>query len=303
ARILDAHPPGPRAGRHRGGQRYARPRLRSRRHRVPGRPCRPPDRRSDDQSRAGERASPGRRRLRDRDRDPLLRSAFPQRDEHRPPAHAVRGIPDDHRDLRARLLFRRLRRSRPALLPRALERGAKVPVRPGAEGPDPERHRDLARFIRAAFRSRKLSMAAGKPAAGVRPPPARSGLRRFWSNLGPGIITGAADDDPSGIATYSIAGAQFGTALLWTAWLTWPLMAAVQMTCARIGMVAGRGLAGALRQKYPRWVLAALATALFVANTINVGADLAGMADAAEMLTGWNSHFFVVIFGGGIAWA
>ncbi len=145
-------------------------------------------------------------------------------------------------------------------------------------------------------------MAAEKPAAGVRTPPAR-GLRRFISNLGPGIVTGAADDDPSGIATYSIAGAQFGTAFLWTAWLTWPLMAAVQMACARIGMVAGRGLAGALSQKYPRWVLAAIATALFVANTINVGADLAGMADAAEMLTGWNSHIFVVIFGAGIAWA
>jgi Mn2+/Fe2+ NRAMP family transporter len=145
-------------------------------------------------------------------------------------------------------------------------------------------------------------LAAEKPAAGVRTPPAR-GLRRFISNLGPGIVTGAADDDPSGIATYSIAGAQFGTAFLWTAWLTWPLMAAVQMACARIGMVAGRGLAGALRQKYPRWVLAVIATALFTANTINIGADLAGMADAAEMLTGWNSHFFVGIFGAGIAWA
>jgi Mn2+/Fe2+ NRAMP family transporter len=128
-------------------------------------------------------------------------------------------------------------------------------------------------------------------------------LRRFLSNLGPGIVTGAADDDPSGIATYSIAGAQFGTALLWTAWLTWPLMAAVQMTCARIGMATGRGLAGALRQKYPRWALIAAAAALFVANTINVGADLAGMADAGAMLTGWNSHVLVVVFGVGIAWA
>src|SRR5215510_12403566 len=105
-------------------------------------------------------------------------------------------------------------------------------------------------------------MAAETPAAGVGAPPSRSGLRRFWNNLGPGIVTGAADDDPSGIATYSIAGAQFGTALLWTAWLTWPLMAAVQMACARIGMVAGRGLAGALRQKYPRWAVAVLGTAL-----------------------------------------
>jgi len=127
--------------------------------------------------------------------------------------------------------------------------------------------------------------------------------RRFLSNLGPGIVTGAADDDPSGIATYSIVGAQFGTSLLWTAWLTWPLMAAVQMTCARIGMVTGRGLAGALRQRYPRWLLVCAAFALFVANTINVAADLAGMADAAETLTKINSHVFVVLFGAGVSWA
>src|SRR5262245_57971516 len=147
-------------------------------------------------------------------------------------------------------------------------------------------------------------MALEAPESRARPAPRpRKGFRGFIANLGPGIVTGAADDDPSGIATYSIAGAQFGTALLWTAWLTWPLMAAVQMACARIGMVAGRGLAGALRQKYPRWAVAVVATALFVANTINIGADLSGMADAAETLTGWNSHVFVVVFGAGIAWA
>src|SRR5215467_8899824 len=128
-------------------------------------------------------------------------------------------------------------------------------------------------------------------------------LRRFFSVLGPGLISGAADDDPSGVATYSIAGAQLGTALLWTAWLTWPLMAAVQMMCARIAMVTGRGLAGALSQKFPRWSLVFVSIALLGANTINIGADLAGMADAAEMLTGWNSHYFVVLFGVGIAWA
>jgi NRAMP (natural resistance-associated macrophage protein)-like metal ion transporter len=132
----------------------------------------------------------------------------------------------------------------------------------------------------------------------------RSGLvRRFFSVLGPGLVSGAADDDPSGIATYSIAGARLGTSLLWTAWLTWPLMAAVQMMCARIGMVGGKGLAGALRTKFPRWALVAVCLALLVANTINIGADLSGMADAAEMLTGWNSHYFVVLFGVGIAWA
>ena len=121
-------------------------------------------------------------------------------------------------------------------------------------------------------------------------------LRRFLASLGPGIIVGAADDDPSGIATFSIAGAQHGLALLWTALLTWPLMAFVQMMCARIGMVTGRGLVGALRKRLPHPVLMVLAFALFAANSINVGADLSGMADAAEMLTRINSHLFVVVF-------
>jgi len=128
-------------------------------------------------------------------------------------------------------------------------------------------------------------------------------VRRFFSLLGPGLITGAADDDPSGIATYSIAGAQLGTAFLWTAFITWPLMACVQFMCARIGMVTGMGLGDALRKKGPRWLLFMGAVALLAANTINVGADLSAMADAAEMLTGINSHIYVVIFGVGIAYA
>ena len=134
-------------------------------------------------------------------------------------------------------------------------------------------------------------------------PPRRNFIRAFFSALGPGVITGAADDDPSGIATYSIAGAQHGLVLLWTALFTWPLMAFVQMMCARIGMVTGRGLAGALRHKFPRPVILIAAIALFVANSINVGADLSGMADAAEMLTYINSHVFVVLFGAGISLA
>jgi Mn2+/Fe2+ NRAMP family transporter len=128
-------------------------------------------------------------------------------------------------------------------------------------------------------------------------------VRRFFSALGPGVVTGAADDDPSGVATYSVTGAQLGTSLLWTAAVTWPLMATVQMMCARIGMVTGHGLAGALRQKFPRPLLAVASTALFLANTINIGADLLGMSDAAEMLTGVNSHVCVIVFGLGIAWA
>jgi NRAMP (natural resistance-associated macrophage protein)-like metal ion transporter len=115
-------------------------------------------------------------------------------------------------------------------------------------------------------------------------------------SIGPGIVTGAADDDPSGIATYSIAGAQLGTQLLWTALITWPLMAAVQMMCARIGQVTGRGLSGNLRQRFPRWLLIVFILALLVANTINIAADLAGMADAAEMISGINSHWFEVGF-------
>ena len=121
--------------------------------------------------------------------------------------------------------------------------------------------------------------------------------------IGPGVITGAADDDPSGIATYSVAGALLGTRLLWTALITWPLMAAVQMMCARIGKVTGEGLAGNFKRRFPRWLLLVFVISLLVANTINIGADLAGMADAAAMLSGINSHWFVIIFALLISWA
>ena len=130
-----------------------------------------------------------------------------------------------------------------------------------------------------------------------------SRLRSFLNSIGPGIITGAADDDPSGVATYSVAGAQLGTSLLWTAFLTWPLMAGVQMMCARVGMVTGMGLASALRKKFPKPLVFAAALALFLANTINVGADLAGMADAAELVSGISSYFFVIVFAIAISWA
>ena len=126
-------------------------------------------------------------------------------------------------------------------------------------------------------------------------------VRRFFSILGPGLITGAADDDPSGIATYTIAGAQLGTSLLWTALITWPLMGCVQFMCARIGMVTGQGLGRALREKIPRWMLIVAAFALFGANSINVGSDLIAISDAGAMLTGLNSHWFVFVFGIGIA--
>jgi NRAMP (natural resistance-associated macrophage protein)-like metal ion transporter len=145
--------------------------------------------------------------------------------------------------------------------------------------------------------SDKVDLRAAQRRRAEREPPRPAGVRAFWKSLGPGIVTGAADDDPSGIASYSVAGAQYGTALLWTALFTWPLMVAVQTMCARIGMVTGQGIAGALRHKFPRPVLLIAAIALFIANTINVGADLAGMADAGELLTGVNSHAWVVVLG------
>jgi NRAMP (natural resistance-associated macrophage protein)-like metal ion transporter len=118
---------------------------------------------------------------------------------------------------------------------------------------------------------------------------------------GPGLISGAADDDPSSIGTYSVVGAQFGTSVLWTAFITWPLMAAIQMMCTRIGLVTGGGLARALGEKFPRPLVVALSLGLLVANTITVGADLSAMADASEMLSGLNSHYYVIFFGVTIA--
>lgn len=110
-------------------------------------------------------------------------------------------------------------------------------------------------------------------------------IKKILSKFGPGIITGASDDDPSGIATYSIAGAQQGYSLLWTAFLTFPLMAAIQEMCARIGVVTERGLAGNLKARYKSaFLLLPLAIGIVAAQTINIGADLAGMAEATRLL-------------------
>ena len=121
-------------------------------------------------------------------------------------------------------------------------------------------------------------------------------VRQFFSELGPGLITGAADDDPSGISTYSVTGASFGYAPLWTALFSFPLMASVQLMCARLGMVTGLGLAGVIRRRYPRWVLWGACSLLIVANVVNIGADLGGMADATEMVTGVNSLVWTPIY-------
>lgn len=114
------------------------------------------------------------------------------------------------------------------------------------------------------------------------------------SRLGPGLITGAADDDPSGIATYSQAGAQFGASMLWTLIFTYPLMVAVQTISARIGRVTGKGLAANLLRIFPQWAVVFLALLLFVANTINIGADIAAMGAAAQLLVGWGSVAFTI---------
>jgi NRAMP (natural resistance-associated macrophage protein)-like metal ion transporter len=121
-------------------------------------------------------------------------------------------------------------------------------------------------------------------------------FQRFFSNLGPGLITGAADDDPSGISTYSVTGAAFGYAPLWTALFSFPLMSAVQMMCARLGMVTGRGLAGVVRRRYPKWVLWGACGLLVVANVVNIGADLGGMAQVTEMITGIHALYWTPIF-------
>lgn len=109
-------------------------------------------------------------------------------------------------------------------------------------------------------------------------------LHRWLGQLGPGIITGASDDDPSGIATYSAAGAQTGYRFLWTAVLTLPMMAAVQDMCGRIGLVSGHGLAGVLRRRFPRPVVLGVVALLFVANTFNVGSDIAAIAASINLL-------------------
>jgi NRAMP (natural resistance-associated macrophage protein)-like metal ion transporter len=117
-----------------------------------------------------------------------------------------------------------------------------------------------------------------------------------FKQLGPGLITGAADDDPSGIATYSQAGAQFGYNMLWTMVFTYPLMAAVQLVSAEIGRVTGNGLAKSMSLVFPRAVVTIIVGALFVANTINIGADLAAMGEAAQLVVGRGRHLFTLGF-------
>ena len=119
--------------------------------------------------------------------------------------------------------------------------------------------------------------------------------KEFWHTLGPGLTTGASDDDPSGIATYSQAGAKYNYAFLWLAPFTLPLMAVIQEMCARIGIVTGRGLAANIRLHYPRWVIILTAVLLFVANVFNIGADLGALAEATQLLLP-NTSFILLVF-------
>ncbi|MBV9318091.1 MAG: divalent metal cation transporter [Gammaproteobacteria bacterium] len=149
---------------------------------------------------------------------------------------------------------------------------------------------------------------ARSPAKVLRRPARRSGerasgeraarpVRSLWSRLGAGFITGASDDDPSGVGTYSQAGAQFGYQLAWTLLFTYPMMVVIQEFSARIGRVTGKGIAGNLRQHYPAWILQPIVWLLFAANTLNIGADLGAMAESMRLLVpflpGW---VWIVLF-------
>jgi NRAMP (natural resistance-associated macrophage protein)-like metal ion transporter len=122
-------------------------------------------------------------------------------------------------------------------------------------------------------------------------------LQRFWKILGPGLITGASDDDPSGIATYSQAGAAFGLATLWTSIIAFPLMAAIQQMCAKIGLVTSQGLTGALKKNYPKPILYLLLLFSFPAIVMNIGADIAGMGAVGNLLfPKIQATYFSIIF-------
>ena len=129
-------------------------------------------------------------------------------------------------------------------------------------------------------------------------------LRRAWARLkkhplariGPGLITGVADDDPSGIATYSQAGAQFGLNMLWTMPLAFPLMSAIQYICASIGRVTGKGLAANIKDAFPPLIIKSVVLLLLVANTLNIAADVAAMGEVAELISGYNRHLMTAVF-------
>jgi NRAMP (natural resistance-associated macrophage protein)-like metal ion transporter len=127
--------------------------------------------------------------------------------------------------------------------------------------------------------------------------PARAFATSWLKKLGPGLITGAADDDPSGIATYSQAGAQFGLQMLWTILFTYPLMVGIQVVSAQIGRVSGKGLAGNIREHFPAWLVRSIVALLLVANTINIAADISAMGEAMTLIAGGSSRWYAALFG------
>ena len=125
----------------------------------------------------------------------------------------------------------------------------------------------------------------------------QSKLSKFWKLLGPGLVTGASDDDPSGIATYSQAGAAYGLSTLWTSILAFPLMAAIQKMCARIGLVTSQGLTGTLKKHYPKPILYIMLVFSFPAIILNIGADIAGMGAVGNLLfPSIDATFFSIFF-------
>jgi hypothetical protein len=138
----------------------------------------------------------------------------------------------------------------------------------------------------------------------MNPPPPPKGIKKVWkwlrehpvSNIGPGLITGVADDDPSGVVTYTQAGAQFGLNMLWTMPVAFPLMAAVQLMCASIGRVTGKGLAANIKEAFPPVILKGVVMLLLVANTLNIAADVAAMGEVGELVTGINARLMSLLF-------
>jgi NRAMP (natural resistance-associated macrophage protein)-like metal ion transporter len=142
-----------------------------------------------------------------------------------------------------------------------------------------------------------MRLRASDSGARRQPPTALRKQKSLWARLGPGLVTGAADDDPSGIATYSQVGAGFGYAILWTAFLTLPLMVGIQTVSARIGRVTGHGLAANIRKYYPPWLLYCIVMLLLLANTINIAADIGAMGAALKLLIGGSAHWYAIAFG------
>ena len=130
-----------------------------------------------------------------------------------------------------------------------------------------------------------------------KPKQAIARIRRIWQTFGPGLVTGASDDDPSGIATYSQVGAQFGYGMLWTMVISYPLMAAIQEICARVGRVTGCGISGNLRRHYPRWLLQLVIVLVLLANIFNLGADIGAMGASAQLIFPTRTWIFILLFG------